>query len=164
MPLELQLPRDLPDGSYQMIVSGWERYIQDEQMARPFRFTAENSREVFDVLRDFLAIRHDSVYVRLVRQADGVAMGRTAMPRLPSSIRQVMLEAGRSNTTPFISSEVKVFPSPLVMSGAADFQIEIEAAGHAEKPAGAQQPTSGNPGQPTGKPAGGGSPIDIPVH
>jgi hypothetical protein len=132
LPVEFQLPRDLPDGTYPMVVSGWEQYLTDEQTAQPFRFNANNLNEVFDVLRDFLSVRHDAVYVRLVRQADGVALGRSALPRLPSSIRQVMLEAGRSDTTAYISSEVRIFPSKFVMDGAADFAVTIQAAGHGE--------------------------------
>jgi hypothetical protein len=77
-------------------------------------------------------VRHDAVYVRLVRQADGVALGRSALPRLPSSVREVMLDAGRSDTTAYISSEVRIFPSNLIMNGSTNFAITIQAAGHGE--------------------------------
>jgi hypothetical protein len=161
--VELQLPRDLPDGTYQMVVSGWERYVQDEQAARPFRFSADNVNEVFDVLRDFFAVRHDAVYLRLLRQADGVALGRTAMSRLPSSVRQVMLEAGRSNTTPFISSDVKVFSTGLVMEGAADFAVTIETTGHNEAgKARPEMPLPITPTVPGGKPIKPESPNEPP--
>ena len=93
MPIDLELPRDLPDGPYQLVVSDWTRYFSDELMSEPFRFSAENSDEVFDVIRDLTAIRHNALYARLLRQADGVAIGRVAMPRLPSSRRQVLLGA-----------------------------------------------------------------------
>jgi len=113
------------------------------------------------VLQDFLSVRHDAVYVRLVRQADGVALGRSALPRLPSSVRQVMLDAGRSDTTAFISSEVKIFPSNLVMDGSADFAITIQAAGHGEV-------NRQRPEMPTPPPAppGGEKPkkSDVPVE
>ena len=132
LPVDLQLPKDLPDGQYQLVVSGWERYVQDEIASRSFRFDADDIDEVFDVLADFESIRHDAVYMRLVRQADGVALGRTAMPRLPSSIRQVMLDAGRSDTTAFVSSDVQIHPTNLVLEGSAEFAITIEAPGHPE--------------------------------
>src|SRR5437868_9048633 len=41
--------------------------------------------------------------------------GRTAMPHLPSSRRQVMMDAGLSNTTAFVSSTLKVVPTELVI-------------------------------------------------
>jgi hypothetical protein len=87
---------------------------------------------VFDVIRDFTSIRHDAVYARLIRQADGVAVGRVAMPRLPSSRRQVLLGAGRSNTTPFVSSSCKTIPTDYVMEGSADFVLTIDAEANVE--------------------------------
>lgn len=147
MPVELELPRDLPEGTYQLVISDWQRFLQDEMTSKPFRFTAENIRQVFDVLHDYTSIRRDALYLRLVRQADGVAIGRVAMPHLPSSRRQILMDAGRSNTTPFVSSTVKVIHTPLVMSGAAEFQItidqyaKVEVAGKPPKAEPAQPPT-----------------------
>jgi hypothetical protein len=68
--------------------------MQDEQVSKPFRFAGETVDELFDALKDFTSIRQNALYLRLVRQADGVAIGRTAMPKLPSSKRQMMLSAG----------------------------------------------------------------------
>jgi hypothetical protein len=126
VPVELELPKDLAEGNYQLIISDWTRYVQDEQVSKPFRFAGENLNELFDALRDFTSIRQNAIYLRLVRQADGVAIGRTAMPKLPSSKRQMMLGAGRSSTTRFISSVTRTVPMEMVMQGAADFVIKID--------------------------------------
>jgi hypothetical protein len=126
MPVELDLPKDLPEGPYQLVFSDWTRYATDEQTSKPFRFTAEKIKDVFDVLADVSSIKHNALYVRLVRQPDGVAIGRTAMPHLPSSRRQILIGAGRSNTTKFVSSTVKAVPSRHVFSGAADFAITVD--------------------------------------
>lgn len=132
LPIDLQLPRDLPDGKYQLVVGDRARYLTDERAARPFRFTAESVDDVFAVLRDLMALRSDALYVRLLRQSDGVAVGRVALSRLPSSRRQVMLGAGRSNTSAFVSSTVKTIPTEQVMKGAAEFVIEISSEGRVE--------------------------------
>lgn len=161
MPVDLELPRDLPEGTYQLRISGWETYLDDEHQTRPFRFTAETSREMFDALRDVAAIKHTNVYVRLLRQADGVAIGRTAMPALPSSRRQVILESGWSNVSPFVSSTTKAVPTQYVMDGSADFEITIEhdvKTPTAKRPEGkgaVLPPKAGGPGE-VGLPAPGG--------
>ena len=80
------------------------------------------------MVKDVTSIRHNAVYVRLSRQADGVAVGRTAMPRLPSSWRKIWTDAGRSDITPFVSSTVKTIPTDLVMEGAGRFQHHRTAA------------------------------------
>jgi hypothetical protein len=134
LPVDLSLPRDLPDGDYQFIVSDWTRYLDDERAANPGKFTATKIGELFGVIRDVMGIRHDSMYLRLVRQADGVTVGHTAMPRLPASRRQVMLDSGRSDITPFVTSTVKIVPAGFVMSGSAEFTISVARHGKVEVP------------------------------
>ena len=132
LPVEIDLPRDLSQGTYQLIISDAQRYFQDMQQAEPFRFTADNIKDVFGVLKDVAAIRQNAVYLRLLRQPDGVAVGRVALPELPSSRRQILLGAGRSNITPFVSSKVKVVPTEMVMYGSAEFAITIDPTAKVE--------------------------------
>ena len=173
-PIKFELPRDLPEGSYQLTVSGWEQFLSDERTAKPFRFTAESGRDVFGVIRDMMSFRHDAIYVRLVRQPDGIAIGRTAMPNLPSSRREVLLGAGRSNTTPFVSSTTKIIPAANLLSGSAQFTVTIDKNAHVEtgvgkvpsrhevapppamQPSNMPKPPAGVPVSPTDPGAGGG--------
>src|SRR5204863_355284 len=120
---------------------------------KPFRFTAEKIQDVFDVLKDVASIKHNALYVRLVRQPDGVAIGRTAMPHLPSSRRQILIGAGRSNTTKFVSSIVKAVPSKHVFTGAADFAITVDRDLKVE---------TGRPGAPAIQPTLPGAPSAAP--
>jgi hypothetical protein len=123
---DFTFPPDLAEGNYQLVVGDFRRYTQDEVQSRPFRFTAERTDEMFDALRDIAGIRRDALYLRLVRQPDGVAVGRTAMPQLPSSRRTVIMGAGRTNTTRFVSSAVKSVPTGYVMNGAGEFTITVD--------------------------------------
>ncbi|MEO5739815.1 MAG: hypothetical protein ABIS29_04380, partial [Vicinamibacterales bacterium] len=126
LPIDFELPRDLQDGTYQLVVSDWTQFMTDETAAKPFRFTAESVDEIFSVMNELNGYRHDAVYVRMVRQGDGVAIGRTAMPNLPGSRREVLIGAGRSNTTPFVSSSTNTVPVKYVMSGSAQFQVTVD--------------------------------------
>lgn len=149
VPVEIELPKDLKEGNYQLVISDWTRYMQDEQMSKPFRFTGESINELFDALRDFTAIRQNAIYLRLVRQPDGVAIGRTALPKLPSSKRQMLLGAGRSGTTRFISSVTRTVPMDSVMQGSADFVINIDDDAKVDVGEhGAPMPVDGQPNQP----------------
>jgi len=67
-----------PDG--RMIASDYTNNDFVASDDQPFRFTAESVKDVFGVLRDLSSVRHDSIYMRLARQPDGIAIGRTAMP------------------------------------------------------------------------------------
>jgi hypothetical protein len=140
LPLAFKLPDDLPDGNYEFSVSDWQQYLTAEQITSPFRFDADNISEVFSMLRDLTSVRRDSIYMRLTRQPDGVAVGRTAMPRLPSYLRRVMVGSGDSNITTFVSSTVKSVPADYVMSGSARFTITIDRNAKVESSRPPRQP------------------------
>lgn len=156
LPVQLELPKDLNEGNYQLVISDWTRYMQDEQQSKPFRFTGYDMEELFDALADFNAIRQNAIYLRLVRQADGVAIGRTALPKLPSSRRQMLLGSGRSGTTRFVNSTTKTIPTDMVMEGSAQFVITIDADATVEL---------GKPGAPVaGDGAGGDAAAAAPAE
>jgi hypothetical protein len=137
MPFGFEVPKDLPNGQYQLVVSDWDRYFSDQRQAEAFEFTAENINEVFNVVNDFEAVRHNALYLRLVRQPDGVAVGRQALVGLPGNVRTALLDAGRSDLTGFVTSTVQTVPTDMVMSGAAEFTVTIDRHEHVEsaKPA-----------------------------
>ena len=58
--------------------------------------------------------------------------------------------AGLSNTTPFVSSTLKIVPTALVMTGAATFQITIDREAKVDAPAG-KGPKRASPLPPPGK-------------
>lgn len=159
IPVEMELPRDLRPGAYQLVISDAERYFNDVQVTEPFRLSTQSIEDVFSLLKDITAIRENALYVRMMRQPDGVAVGRTAMPRLPSSRREVMLGAGRSDTTAFVSSTVKVIPTDLVMTGSAEFTIRVEA-GAKVAVGGANAPSRSGPS--SGPPSKGEEPRKVP--
>jgi hypothetical protein len=57
----------------------------------------------------------------------------------------VLLSSGRSNTTPFVSSTVKVIPTDLVMQGDAEFELQIDADERVETASGRAAKTEPNP-------------------
>jgi hypothetical protein len=106
---------------------------------------------MFAVLKDVASFKRNALYLRLMRKPDGVAVGRTAMPFLPSSRRQVLLDAGRSDVTPFISATTKEIPTGAVMEGAADFQITVDAEARVETVTGRVNKAE-RPSAPTARP------------
>lgn len=149
IPVEIALPSDLEEGTYDLQLSDWQNYLQTEQATRPFRFNALNTNQVFAVLRDMANIKRNAMYLRLLRDPDGVAIGRTALPDMPSSRRQVILNSGRSDITPFLSSKTQIIPMDYVMDGSANFQITVESPARLETTAGIEQRPQHNAEAPT---------------
>jgi hypothetical protein len=133
LPVSMVLPKDLPDGTYQLTISDWQKYLSDERTAEPFKYTAETLDQVFDVVQSLEAVKHNALYLRLLRQPDGIAVGHTAMPKLPSSRRQILVGAARSDTTQYTSSSVEVVPTERTLSGSADFEITIDKNAEPQK-------------------------------
>jgi hypothetical protein len=126
LPVDMPLPPSIPDGSYAFSVNDEPHYLISEIMIEPFKFATHNIKDVFDAVTDVTAIRHDALYLRLTRSQDGVAMGRVAMQQVPSSMRQVMLDDGRSDTTPFVSSDVRTVATDWDFQGSAEFHITVD--------------------------------------
>jgi hypothetical protein len=125
MPIDFRLPDDLPPGPYQLVISDWDRFLADEMANQPSKFVAESIDELFTVIDHLASQRHDRLYVRLIKQADGVSIGPVAMPSLPSSRRHIFLTAGRSNTTPLVSSVKLEIPTKLIFTGNADLTLIV---------------------------------------
>jgi hypothetical protein len=142
MEVDFDLGKDLPDGQYQLVVSDWSQFFDDQRQAEPFRFTAQSTDELFAVVRDFEDIRHNALYFRLVRDASGVAVGRSALAGLPQTVRQVLMNSGRSDLTAYITSSVKVVPTDMVMNGSTDFSLTISHTGHVEPGKPGRAPTT----------------------
>jgi hypothetical protein len=141
------IPAGLAAGDYTLEVGDWQQHLLHVQQTQPFRFQSTSIDELFDVVRDYVAVRHDAVYVRLQQGAAAVAVGRVPMERLPSSRRQLLASGGRSDVTSFESGATRVVPTTLVLGGSASAPLKVEVAGpagvrpgDADAPARAREP------------------------
>ena len=125
--LDLPIPDDLEDGVYQLLVSDVSRYVSDEHTGNAYRFSASNLDEVFTATNELSALRGDAIYLRLTAAASpqGVAVGRTALPKLPPSQRRLLAASGRTQITAYLPSITRTIPVQWVMTGAVELPIQI---------------------------------------
>ena len=124
-PLDYTMPEDIADGAYQLVISDLPRYLADEQVANPYRFTAGNIKQVFTALNELAALRCDTFYLRLVQNDTGVAVGRAPLPHLPASQRQMLIGSGRADITPVMNTQTRTIASKWVVNGAAQLTIQV---------------------------------------
>lgn len=166
--MTLELPKDLAPGEYTIAVSDLETYRGAEAEARPDRLAADSLEELLAVLREQTAMSVEAVYLRLGRDADGVAVGRTAMPRLPGSRRQMLGNAGVPELSDIAGAVSRVERLPFVMSGAAEVKIEVvepatrQLAPRKPRDAGSMPGGSGRGGMPGGQ-FSPSAPMDMPM-
>jgi len=135
--LEFVLPAEIPDGSYTLVVSELARFLADEQTASPFRFTAAKLDDIFSAINDLSSLRSDALHLRLMQNSPGVAVGRSSLPRLPGTHRQMLLASGRSDVVAYMPSTARHVPSDWVVSGAVELPIQVNRKGRS---AGTKQP------------------------
>ncbi|HMO24999.1 MAG TPA: hypothetical protein PKB10_01900 [Tepidisphaeraceae bacterium] len=144
VPFAIRLPRDLKPGDYSLTAADYQQHLMAEIATRPSAFTAESIDELFAVINTFYEIRRDRLYLRLDRSRQGVSIGRSRLPDMPSSRRQVLERAGRSDVTLHGESIVTPIPLDYVLSGAAEFSFTVEPIQPAIPPA-AVSPDKVNP-------------------
>ena len=127
--LEFVLPAELPDGSYTLVVSELARFLADEQATSPFRFTAGKLDDIFSAINDLSSLRSDALHLRLTQSSPGVSVGRSSLPLLPGTHRQMLLASGRSDVVAYMPSTARHIPAEWVVSGAVELSIQVSRQG-----------------------------------
>ena len=119
--------RTCREGNYQLVISDWTRYMQDEQTSKPFRFTAEN---VDERVRRAEGLHGDPARTRSTSAWSARPTASRSGGRRCRSCRR---RAGRCCSAPagatrraFVSSTTQDGPDGHVMQGAAEFVITID--------------------------------------
>ncbi len=122
----MTLPKDLPDGSYQLQVGSGRSRLTALRKDKPHLFRAESLDDMMSAVRLIGSVRTDQVYLRLGVQRGGVAVGKTEMPELPSFRRKVFDEAKLHAVQAYAEPIVVEHPVPFVVSGEKVFTIKVD--------------------------------------
>ncbi|MEM1209692.1 MAG: hypothetical protein AAGI54_10535 [Planctomycetota bacterium] len=96
------VPEDTGDGEAEIMIGGLNAFLFRDQMMSPHRYVATDIDELTRVLQDMAAMPDDALYVSTVwPQRESLAVGRTALPRLPSSRLAMLSAASHSDAMPY---------------------------------------------------------------
>jgi len=123
--IELQIPSDLADGQYQLMVSDARSYASAMLAARPHLMMTSDVSQLFGIVERILTVKDDAIYVMLQLPDDALAVGHQEMPRLPSSRRAMIASPVSTLVTPYHDAIEKIVPMDLVPMGDQRFTIEI---------------------------------------
>lgn len=143
--LSLPLPSHLPPGDYSVVVSDASRFLQDEAMDEPQKMFADTLAGAMAVVQEQSIHKSDRWYLRLVRDSDGVAIGRVGLPKLPGTKKQILMNSARPNLSTTSSSLVVEVPAEVVLSGSAELTVTVvPEPGVKAKPANPNGPPAPN--------------------
>jgi len=151
--MSLRIPRDTPDGDYDLIVGSAGESIQQETNYFPQYFNPTDIESLKADIKRLLAFRADHVYARLVLNAQGVQQDQHIMPNLPMS-RIALLAASQSgNLYPIYNQVVASVDADAVVQDGGQREFHIQVQRHADELFAEPPPSeSSSPGPPQGPP------------
>ena len=122
--VNVAVPDDYPDGTYDLVLCDGEEALRQEQRESPARFRSVDLNSLLELVGTYR--RRDQLYVRLKRPGAGIAVGREELPNLPPSMRTVLAASARQKVTPVTESLVTTRPMAWVLQGGQQVQITVD--------------------------------------
>jgi len=132
----LDIPTDLPEGNYQLAVSGAQQYATMRMASRPHRMNIHNVDQLMQMLRDMTSAEGKAVYLLLQGQdqdAGSIAVGRTEMANLPSSRAALLASATHTLATPFTELVFSQLDTDTTIEGETNFQLSVRHGAYGAK-------------------------------
>lgn len=122
----IDLPEDLPEGKYAVVIGGADAYMQALMETRPHLTNITSQRQLYDWIKYLTTIKTQAMYMMVVStDQQQVAVGRTEMPDLPSSRAVMLAQPTSTQATPYLKSFDKIVPMDNVIVGQYSFPIEV---------------------------------------
>lgn len=125
--LSLQLPDDISEGRYTVVLGSFYVLNQMRNMANPMRYRAQDMQDVHRILQQRLSNRRDRLYAAMILQDGGLALADSEMPELPVSKAMVLMDATRK-TPASVYKKILVTDIPLnhTFYDKVEFEITVE--------------------------------------
>jgi len=122
--VEVQVPADYNEGTYRLSLCGADEALRSEMREAPARFRPDDMDSLLKILGR--SERRDQLFVRLEAPGDGLAIGRDELPNLPTSMRTILAESARRQTSGIAQPRVSKQTVPYVLQGSGDITITVD--------------------------------------
>ncbi|MBN1766237.1 MAG: hypothetical protein JW860_13335 [Sedimentisphaerales bacterium] len=125
--ISLELPQDLPEGDYKIMVGSYQNYQRQLQNASPHRYSAYDINDVQRMLQERLSIRKAGLYMSMALPGTGLAIENQELPDLPASKTMMLSDKSRqimlTSFNPLLSTYL---PNDYILFGQKTFNIEVK--------------------------------------
>jgi hypothetical protein len=109
---ELNVPGDLEDGEYTLLVTGGYGYEKFLRKNAPYKFVPEDVDTLMGVLRNIVDVRRDRLYLVMSLPSAGITVRQKELPYLPATKALLLSDATRTLATKpykhWIEKEIEV--------------------------------------------------------
>lgn len=125
--IEIEVPHDIAEGRYMLMVGGARAYQQHLSQRKPHLMLARSKDELVAAVQEILAVRDDALYGVLTLNPDenDLAIGRSELPRLPSSRRAMLNVDSSTRAMAYVEGVEQIDPQPFVVDGGVSMTVEI---------------------------------------
>ncbi len=123
--IEIPLPTDLPDGSYELMIGDCGSSLRRRTAAAPHLAEPRTLTALLEYLRLQAEMPRNQIYAHLGLPERGVAVAGQAMPNLPGSLRAVFRESRETRPSEVKAELVVASPSKFVIEGSQTIKFEV---------------------------------------
>jgi len=131
--LTFEIPTGLEEGEYQFTVADAQGYLRQYLNDRPQLLKTASVDDLHHTIQQILSVRRDAVYLTLRLNEEGLALGRTEMPQLPSSRKAILSSPTSTAAIPFTESVDQVAASDYVTQGQLSFRLHVRKDNQPER-------------------------------
>ena len=95
----MRIPQGTEPGTYDLIVTGGNGYLDFLQKKMPHRFIPQNIDSLVEAIHTILEIERDRLYCLLVLPTGGITVEQAELPDLPATKAMVLSDVSRTLTT-----------------------------------------------------------------
>lgn len=121
----LDLPKDLPDGDYELMVCAPRTHALAQRVEKPHLYRADNMKDALAAFNRLASNPDNGIYLRLALPEGGLAVDKTEMPELPSFRRQILADGRRSDISRYSEVLAKRYDTEFAVSGGQSFRIRV---------------------------------------
>lgn len=123
--IKFQIPGDLEEGDYPFSVSGSDMYTRLKTSTQPYLTVTHGIDDLVAFIQETMAYRSDAIYATLQLPDGGLAVGRTPMPRLPSSRAAILTSPTSNGAVPYPGLVDQAYDADTVIHGQVGFMLSV---------------------------------------
>lgn len=122
---ELTVPATLVEGDYQLMLLDGASYAAMSMANRPHLMTTASVDDLLEMVQEILSVKREAMYAVIQLPQQGIAVGRSELPQLPSSRRAIIATPTSTLAVPYVETVESRIDTGMVVDGQLAFTVNV---------------------------------------